>query len=226
MIKDVTPEQSEDDRLNDEIRKEACGIFIKEHAGAILSVKEDEKTLPKQKIQRNLLYNTIVTFHTDGGIEFKLKAIIDTGCSTCVANVRKIPHAAMVESPYKIRISGVNSKHNSNKKVNNGYLEIGGAKFCIPLIYCFEMSIGDDGIKMLIGCNFIRSIRGWVCFEGNDVTFYKNITQVNTSQEVEVAKASIPELRLNYEELNEIQNFVLFNIRHKFKVSKQVCTTP
>ena len=70
---------------------------------------------------------------------------------------------------------------------------IGENKFRIPFMYALDIQ-KLDGIELLIGCNFIRSMYGGVRIEGTSVTFYKNVTTINTSMELETAKAAIAEL--------------------------------
>ncbi|KAI0518921.1 hypothetical protein KFK09_006358 [Dendrobium nobile] len=57
---------------------------------------------------------------------------------------------------------------------------IGDQQFRIPYTYAFPMKIGED-IQMLIGCNFIRAMHGGVRIEGDEVTFYKNVTTIHAN---------------------------------------------
>lgn len=69
-----------------------------------------------------------------------------------------------------------------------------------------------DGIQMIIGCNFIRAMKGGVRIEGNMVTFYKNLTTLETQPEVSFIAKSIPELDMDYDELQLVQETVYFNM--------------
>ena len=72
-------------------------------------------------------------------------------------------------------------------------MTIGDNRFLIPFMYALDIQ-KLYGIKLLIGCNFIRSMYGGVRIKGTYVTFYKNVTTINTSMELETAKAAIVEL--------------------------------
>lgn len=87
------------------------------------------------------------------------------------------------KNSYTVVINGVNSKQEANWKLRNGQMIIGENKFRIPFTYSFEMSLGQ-GIQMVLGCNFIRSMQGGIRIEGNEVTFYKNMTTITTNQSV------------------------------------------
>ena len=67
-----------------------------------------------------------------------------------------------------------------------------------------------DSIQMLTGCNFIRSMQGGLRIEGNVITFYKNVTVVQTSTETVANKAAIEELDLDEIEYLTIQESVYF----------------
>ena len=86
---------------------------------------------------------------------------------------------------------------------------IGDNSFIIPYTYAFPMKLGDD-IQMIIGCNFIRAMQGGVRIEGNMVTFYKNLTTINTLPYVPVT-AAIEELQLEEEDYIQIQELVLYS---------------
>ena len=86
---------------------------------------------------------------------------------------------------------------------------IGDNSFRIPYTYAFPMKLGDD-IQMIIGCNFIRAMQGGVRIEGNTITFYKNLTTINTLPYVPVT-AAIEELELEEEDYIQIQELVLYS---------------
>ena len=103
-------------------------------------------------------------------------------------------------------------------------MTIGNNTFRIPYTYAFTMKLGDD-IQMIIGCNFIRAMQGGVRIEGNTVTFYKNLTTINTLPYISTA-AAIEELGLEEEDYIQIQEAVLYsaeaqqsdrNIKAKFE---------
>ena len=87
---------------------------------------------------------------------------------------------------------------------------IGENRFKIPYTHTFPMRIANDGIQMPIGCNFIRSMYGGIRIEGQTVTFYKNVTTIETHAEVQAHVAAIPKLDLTEEEYLLIKEVVLF----------------
>ncbi|GAB4824952.1 hypothetical protein Ancab_007824 [Ancistrocladus abbreviatus] len=105
---------------------------------------------------------------------------------------------------------GGNSQQKASKKMKNGLMFIDEHSFRIPFIYCFDMNIGIDGIQMLIGCNFIRAMQGGLRIEGNSITFYKNITTVQTS--IESSRAAIPEFDLEENEYLSIQESLFYSV--------------
>ena len=79
----------------------------------------------------------------------------------------------------------------------------------IPYTYAFAMKLGDD-IQMIIGCNFIRAMQGGVRIEGNIVTFYKNLTTINTLLYIPTT-AAIEELDLEEDDYVQIHEAVFFS---------------
>lgn len=94
---------------------------------------------------------------------------------------------------------------------------IGDNNFKIPYTYSFRMELGDD-IQMIIGCNFIKAMQGGVRIEGNIVTFYKNLTVINTTLTTTVV-ASIEELDLEEDEYIGIQEAVYYMGSQKISLS-------
>nr|GEU59616.1 TPA: orf y [Tanacetum cinerariifolium] len=66
-----------------------------------------------------------------------------------------------------------------------------------------------NGIKMLIGANFLRSMKGGIRIEGDEITIYKKVTKIKTSNQTETAK--IAKLEVNEEEFLEINESIYFN---------------
>lgn len=136
---------------------------------------------------------------------FSINAILD-GATSCCVNKGSVPIQALEPSSYAVMINGVNSKQTANLKIKGGRMIIGENQFRIPFTYAFDMTLGE-GIQMVLGCNFIRSMQGGVRIEGNTVTFYKNITTIATNQSL---AAAIAELNLEEAEYIQIQEQVLF----------------
>ncbi|GJW33388.1 hypothetical protein Tco_0053420 [Tanacetum coccineum] len=93
-------------------------------------------------------------------------------------------------------------------RLKQGSFLIEGNKFKIPLIYAFDMK-DNNGIEMLIGANFLRSMKGGIRIEGDEITIYKKITRIKTSNQTKIA--DIAELVVSEEEFLEINESIYFN---------------
>ncbi|GKF26845.1 hypothetical protein Tco_0082739, partial [Tanacetum coccineum] len=69
----------------------------------------------------------------------------------------------------------------------------------------------NNGIEMLIGANFLRSMKGGIRIEGDEITIYKKVTRIKTSNQTEVAEIAITELEVSEEEFMEINESIYFN---------------
>ncbi|GJR26106.1 hypothetical protein Tco_1102338 [Tanacetum coccineum] len=67
----------------------------------------------------------------------------------------------------------------------------------------------NNGIEMLIGANFLRSMKGGIRIEGDEITIYKKVTKIKTSNQTEIAE--IAELEVSEEEFLEINESIYFN---------------
>ncbi|GJR26167.1 Orf y [Tanacetum coccineum] len=129
-------------------------------------------TTTPSKIRKitNQFYNVKVEFEIPSCPMFRTTAIIDTGASTCCINKKVIPEDALEPLTQTI-----------------------------PLIYSFDMN-DSNGIEMLIGANFLRSMKGGIQIEGDEITIYKKVTRIKTSNQTEVVEVAITELeRLKYQ---------------------------
>ncbi|GKF84470.1 hypothetical protein Tco_0249368 [Tanacetum coccineum] len=79
-----------------------------------------------------------------------------------------------------------------------------------PLIYAFDMN-DSNGIEMLIGANLLRSMKGGIRIEGDEIIIYKKVTRIKTSNQTEVAEVAITELGVSEEEFMEINESIYFN---------------
>ncbi|GJT17819.1 hypothetical protein Tco_0876525 [Tanacetum coccineum] len=95
-------------------------------------------------------------------------------------------------------------------RIKQGSFLIEGNKFKIPPIYAFDMN-DSNGIEMLIGANFLRSMKGGIRIEGDEITIYKKVTRIATSNQFEVAEVAITELEVSKEEFMEINESIYFN---------------
>ncbi|GKC93384.1 retrotransposon protein, putative, ty3-gypsy subclass [Tanacetum coccineum] len=66
-----------------------------------------------------------------------------------------------------------------------------------------------NGIEMLIGANFLRSMKGGIRIEGDEITIYKKVTKIKTSNQTEIVE--IAELEVSEEEFLEINESIYFN---------------
>ena len=145
---------------------------------ALVEVIAGEEFKEKKK---NMLYNLTMELEVPGVQRIQLRAILDTGATTCVLDADSVPEEALEENTYTVEFNGINSKSKANKKLKGGKMYIGDNWFRIPYTYSFPFKLGGR-IQMIIGCNFIRAMYGGVRIEGDNVTFYKNVITIQTRQ--------------------------------------------
>ncbi|KAI3762449.1 hypothetical protein L1987_52879 [Smallanthus sonchifolius] len=162
------------------------------------------------KIINNQLYNVEVEFDIPNIKLFKVKAIIDTGATSCCINKSTVPVSSLETIERTVYFNGLNSRQPSNQKMKARNFRIEGNKFRIPLIYALEMITGDY-IDMLIGTNFTRSMNGGIRIEGDEVTLYKKVTRLKANQTTEVNMTAIEELDMDEEFYQELQETVFFS---------------
>ncbi|GJV35693.1 RNA-directed DNA polymerase [Tanacetum coccineum] len=165
-------------------------------------------TSPKIRKITNQLYNVKVEFDIPNCTAFGTTAIIDTGASACCINKKVIPKEALEPLTHTVFFNGLNSRQQATHRIKQGYFLIEGNKFKIPLIYAFDMR-DNNGIEMLIGANFLRSMKGGIRIEGDEITIYKKVTKIKTSNQTEIAE--IAELEVSEEEFLEINESIYFN---------------
>ncbi|GKB46079.1 Orf y [Tanacetum coccineum] len=119
-----------------------------------------------------------------------------------------IPEEALKPLTQIVFFNGLNSRQQATHRIKQGSFLIEGNKFKIPLIYAFDMN-DSNGIELLIGANFLRSMKGGIRIEGDEITIYKKVTRIKTSNQTEVAE--IAELEVNEEEFLEINESIYFN---------------
>nr|GFA05045.1 RNA-directed DNA polymerase [Tanacetum cinerariifolium] len=147
-----------------------------------------ESTNTAQKIRKitNQLYNVKVEFEIPNCPMFGTTAIINTGASACCINKKVIPEEALEPLTQTVFFNGLNSRQQATHRIKQGYFLIEGNKFKIHFIYAFDMR-DSNGIEMLIGANFLRSMRGGIRIEGDEITIYKKVTRIKTSNQTEIA---------------------------------------
>ncbi|GJU21610.1 Orf y [Tanacetum coccineum] len=136
---------------------------------------------------------------------FGTTPIIDTGASACCINKKFIPKEALEPLTHTVFFNGLNSRQQATHRIKQGYFLIKGNKFKIPLIYSFDMR-DSNGIEILIGANFLRSMKGGIRIKGDEITIYKKVTKIKTSNQTEIA-----ELEVSEEEFLEINESIYFN---------------
>ncbi|GJW44467.1 Orf y [Tanacetum coccineum] len=114
-------------------------------------------------LKLSLIFLTAQLWHT---CEYNHRA------STCCINKKVIPKEALEPLTYIVFFNGLNSRQQATHRIKQGYFLIEGNKFKIPLIYAFDMR-DNNGIEMLIGANFLRSMKGGIRIEGDEITIYK-----------------------------------------------------
>ncbi|GJV23226.1 Orf y [Tanacetum coccineum] len=167
-------------------------------------------TAPKIRKITNQLYNVKVEFEIPSCPMFGTTAIIDIGASACCINKKVIPEEALEPLTQIVFFNGLNSRQQATHRIKQGSFLIEGNKFKIPLIYAFDMN-DSNGIEMLIGANFLRSMKGGIQIEGDEITIYKKVTRIKTSNQTEVAEVAITELEVSEEEFMEINESIYFN---------------
>ncbi|GKB25640.1 RNA-directed DNA polymerase [Tanacetum coccineum] len=163
---------------------------------------------PKIRKITNQLYNVKVEFDIPNCTPFGTTAIIDKRASACCINKKVIPKEALEPLTQTVVLNGLNSRQQATHRIKQGYFLIEENKFKIPLIYAFDMR-DNNGIEMLIGANFLRSMKGGIRIEGDEITIYKKVTKIKTSNQTEIAE--IAELEVNEEEFLEINESIYFN---------------
>ncbi|GJR57817.1 ORFIII-like polyprotein [Tanacetum coccineum] len=134
-------------------------------------------TTPKIRKITNQLYNVKVEFDIPNCPTFGTTTIIDTGASTCCINKKVILEEALEPLTHIVFFNGLNSRQQATHRIKQGAFLIEGNKFKIPLIYAFDIN-DSNGIEMLIGANFLRSMKGGIRIEGDEITIYKKNTTI------------------------------------------------
>nr|QJC63601.1 polyprotein [Cacao swollen shoot virus] len=141
---------------------------------------EEQQEVKKPVKRGNMLYNLdVVLLIPEVGRPIKVKAILDTGATTCCININSVPKTAIEQNTFLVQFRGINSTQSVDKKLKYGRMTISNHQFRIPYCYAFPLSLGD-GIEMILGCNFIRGMYGGLRIEGHTITFYKNVTTIQT----------------------------------------------
>lgn len=165
--------------------------------------REKQHVAASLKERRNGLYNLRVQLEIPGVAPVEVNAILDTGATTCCINEEGLPKEILEENTFVVNLTGANSEMVARKKLKGGVMRIGDNIFRIPYTFAFPLRLGG-GEQFIIGCNFIRAMDGGVRIEGDTVTFYKNVTSIQTQQQVPKILA-LEELEMDEEEYIELQ---------------------
>ncbi|UYC36391.1 polyprotein [Black pepper virus B] len=160
----------------------------------ILMADQEEQIDCYSKIWKrvtNNLYNFPVAIEIPGVPDFVVRAVLDTGATKCCTYTTAVPKEALAALEEPARIYGITGASYCNWKLKEGNFRILDQRFKIPLTFVLENKEGaKDNIELLIGCNFIRGNKGGVRIEGPNITFYKNLTSLDT-QEDYIAPANL-----------------------------------
>ncbi|GJV02804.1 Orf y [Tanacetum coccineum] len=200
----IEKESLEELRLEKEKLEEQKDEEIRELKAQLQKKKEEEVSSKRVSTTGKHSFE----FDIPNCTAFGTTAIIDTGASACCINKRVIPEEALEPLTQTVVFNGLNSSQQATHKIKQGYFLIEESKFKIPLIYAFDMR-DSNGIEMLIGANFLRSMKGGIRIEGDEITIYKKVTKIKTSNQTEIAE--IAELEVSEEEFLEINESIYFN---------------
>lgn len=132
------------------------GAEDEEEVNTVSVLMEEQKILTtsgtqekSSKFIKNMLYNIIVEIDIPGIQKFPLRAILDTGATTCCVDLKAVPAEALEENTFVVQFSGINSQQTARMKLKAGRMIIGDNIFRIPYTYSFPMTLGDS-IQMII----------------------------------------------------------------------------
>nr|AHM92963.1 polyprotein [Banana streak CA virus] len=166
--------------LEERIRKlEQQMKYRDEEMQVILKQQREEKVNALEEVSVNALRprNNHLNIRCEVEIKEKkvvLNAILDTGATVCVADSRMIPAEMREQAKNRIIIRGVNGVTEVNEVTAIGRLWVGKQWFTLP--QTFIMPTLGDGVHMIIGMNFIRTVG--LRIENGEVTIYKIMTTV------------------------------------------------
>ncbi|KAJ9543934.1 hypothetical protein OSB04_023641 [Centaurea solstitialis] len=203
---DEDTRKAEDSRNKPDMPQEASVVFN----GEMVYNSTTPDAPPKIRRVQNSLYNFIIEFDIPNCQPFSVHAILDTGATSCYISSDKLPEGATDPISRPIKIYGLNSVQSTSSKLRKGSLVIGENKFPILVVYVLDVSL-SDGVEMLLGANFIKNMQGGVRIEGNEVTFYKKVTTIRTTERVEMAQHTTEELEPGENESLEILDSIYFN---------------
>lgn len=195
-------ELAEKEKVNIELHS-----YIEEHDLGVIICDGPEKQVTAAipvKDRHNGLYNLLVELEIPGCAPLQVNAILDTGATNCCINSEGLPKEMLEDNTFEVKFTGANSVMTATQKLKYGTMKIADHTFRIPYTFAFPLKLGG-GEQFVLGCNFIRSMAGGVRIEGNEVTFYKNVTTIKTATKV-LKVLALEELELEEEEYLAIQH--------------------
>ncbi|ANV20896.1 ORF3 protein [Dioscorea bacilliform RT virus 2] len=196
----IIPEDEELEELKQQVQQLKKSLEEK-RLGVIICEGKGEQVLATTS-SRNGLYNLVVELSIPGILPFSVNAILDTGATNCCINEEGLPKGALEDNTFEVTFTGANSVMKANKKLKGGMMKIGDHQFRIPYTFAFPLRLGG-GEQLILGCNFIRAMQGGLRIEGDEVTFYKNVTTIKTQQMVSKVLA-LEELEMTEDEFIEV----------------------
>ncbi|AEC49881.1 polyprotein [Banana streak UL virus] len=161
------------------------------------SSSSEKILMAKEKLQETVLisarkdpmYRFDVHVEVEGK-KTKLKALLDTGATKSCINIDHLDQSYLTDSKFAVDIEGVNSSTRVTKQLKEAKLWVGGTFFTLPITYVGKLDLGER-TQMVIGCNFIQSLRGGLRLEGRTVTFYKLTTHVQADEYLKMAEEQL-----------------------------------
>ncbi|AAO21220.1 putative polyprotein [Badnavirus maculakalanchoes] len=197
-IKELQKELEQAKHQNTVLTAQAKGKT--EEGEALMHYADEEDCVVNLLRPRNNLLNIKVAVEV-GSTKFNLNAILDTGATVCVCSEEMIPKEIREPSKTNTVIRGVNGANKVTEVLKDGRLWVGDQYFRLPRT--FVMPKLSDGLHIILGMNFISSMEGGIRIEQGMVTFYKLVTQAETSPIVH---------ELNYIEELELELPEYYNI--------------
>ncbi|AEC49877.1 polyprotein [Banana streak UI virus] len=155
---------------------------LEEASTSVLMAQEGQETV-MLTARKDPMYRFDVHVEVDG-IKTKLKALLDTGATKSCINAKFIDERFLTEAKFMVNINGVNSSTKVTKQLKEAKLWVKDTFFTLPITYVGNLDLGRN-TQMIIGCNFIQSLRGAVRLEGRSVTFYKLISTVEADEYIQ-----------------------------------------
>nr|WCR39427.1 ORF3 [Pineapple bacilliform CO virus] len=170
-----------------------------EETAAVITEEENlSYSAIKSPTRYNGLYNLKAKIEVEGETVV-LNAILDTGATVCIIQEAKVPDKLCEQAAVSYTLHGVNSTTSGRKVLKGGKLWLGDQFFRLPRTLVADMVL-TEGVEMIVGCNFLRSLEGGLRIEGEMVTFYKLVTNVQSCRSTHAFGAVIEELEMAEDE--------------------------